>query len=184
MGDGTRKWYGGTSSDEISKGESDRIGIGHWAQEGIAARGVLIDYVSYADKKGTIFFDAVLSETRTNRPRWCSGMELNGMNGHAITLEEVLEIAKESNIEFKHGDILFIRSGFTRTWESISLDEKKAYRTATRAHKHKHTGLIQSEAVCRFLWENHFVACAGDGVSFEVRLSQKRKQGRRFSMMI
>ena len=53
MGDGTRAWYGGTTSDEISKGESDRIGVGHWAQEGIAARGVLIDYVSYAEKKGT-----------------------------------------------------------------------------------------------------------------------------------
>lgn len=52
MGDGSRKWYGGTSSDEISKMESDRIGIGHWAQEGIAARGFLIDYVSYAEKKG------------------------------------------------------------------------------------------------------------------------------------
>ena len=52
MGDGTRKWYGGTSSDEISKMESERIGIGHWAQEGIATRGFLIDYVSYAEKKG------------------------------------------------------------------------------------------------------------------------------------
>ena len=116
-----------------------------------------------------ILLGGLLSERRANRSRCRSGMELNGMNGHAITLEEVLEIAKESNIEFKHGDILFIRSGFTRTWESISLDEKKAYRAATQAHKHKHTGLIQSEAVCRFLWENHFVACAGDGVSFEVR---------------
>lgn len=52
MGDGTRLWHGGVSGDEISKGESDRIGIGHWAQEGIAARGFLIDYVSYAEKKG------------------------------------------------------------------------------------------------------------------------------------
>jgi hypothetical protein len=49
MGDGTRKWYGGTTSDEISQGKSDRIGVGHWAQQGIAARGVFIDYVSYAE---------------------------------------------------------------------------------------------------------------------------------------
>ena len=45
------------TSEEISKGESDRIGIGHWAQEGIAARGVLIDYVSYAEKNGMIIFN-------------------------------------------------------------------------------------------------------------------------------
>lgn len=42
MGDGTRRWYGGTTSDEITSGESDRIGVGHWAQEGIATRGFLI----------------------------------------------------------------------------------------------------------------------------------------------
>ena len=43
---------GGTTSDEITSGKSDRIGIGHWAQDGIAARGFLIDYVSYREKKG------------------------------------------------------------------------------------------------------------------------------------
>ncbi len=56
MEDGTRRWYGGTTSDEISNMESDRIGVGHWAQEGIAARGVLIDYVSYAEKNGMCAF--------------------------------------------------------------------------------------------------------------------------------
>ena len=45
------------------------------------------------------------------------------MTGHAITLEEVKEIASECNVEFKPGDIFFIRCGFTKTWESISLDE-------------------------------------------------------------
>ena len=154
MGDGTRLWYGGTTSDEISKGESDRIGIGHWAQDGIAARGVLIDYVSYAEK---------------------NGLEHNGMVGHAITLENVKDIAKECNIEFKHGDIFFLRCGFTKTWESLNLDEKKAYRAATREHKHRHSGLIQSEAVARFMWDNHIVAVAGDGVSFEVRPNRDDK---------
>ena len=99
------------------------------------------------------------------------GLESNGMNGHAITLEEVLEIAQECNIEFKPGDIFFLRCGFTKTWESISLDEKKEYRKMTQAHKHRHTGLIQSEAVARFIWDNHIVAVAGDGVSFEAGLS-------------
>lgn len=53
MPDGSRAWYGGTTPEEIGGMESDRIGVGHWAQEGIAARGILIDYVSYAEKKGT-----------------------------------------------------------------------------------------------------------------------------------
>lgn len=133
MPDGTRAWYGGTTSDEISKMESDRIGVGHWAQEGIAARGVLIDYVSYAEKKG---------------------FEAKGMTGHAITLEEVHEIAAECNITFKPGDIFFLRCGFTKEWESISLEQKMEYRKQTQAHKHKHSGLIQSEAVARFMWDS------------------------------
>lgn len=148
MPDGTRRWYGGTTSDEISQGESSRIGVGHWAQDGIAARGFLIDYVSYVEKKG---------------------QQANGMNGHAITLEEVLEIAKECNIDFKPGDIFFLRCGFTKTWESLKLEEKMEYRKLTQAHKHRHSGLIQSEAVAKFMWDNHIVAVAGDGVSFEVR---------------
>ncbi|KAL1889959.1 hypothetical protein Sste5346_008537 [Sporothrix stenoceras] len=145
---GKRLWYGGTPTEDITDLESDRIGVGHWAQKGIATRGFLIDYVSYVEKKGGV---------------------ANGMNGHAVTLEEVLEIAKECNIDFQPGDIFFLRVGFTKTWEALSLDDKKAYREATKAHKHAHSGLIQSEAVARFLWDNHVVAVAGDGVSFEVR---------------
>ena len=97
MEDGTRRWYGGTTSDEITDAKSDRIGVGHWAQDGIAARGVLIDYISYCEKKGL----------KDN---------MDGMSGHPITLDEVKEIAKECNIEFKHGDIFFLRCGFVKTW--------------------------------------------------------------------
>jgi len=148
MGDGTRKWYGGTTSEEITEPQSSRIGIGHWAQDGIAARGVLIDYVSYAEKKG---------------------IQVDGISGHPITLEECQEIADECGIKFQHGDIFFLRCGFTKTWESITMDQKKEYRALTQAHKHRHTGLLQGEAVARFMWDNHIVAVAGDGVSFEVR---------------
>ncbi|ORY10239.1 hypothetical protein BCR34DRAFT_625353 [Clohesyomyces aquaticus] len=143
--DGKRAWYGVTTDDEIFKMESDSIGIGNWAQDGIVARGFLIDYVSYREKKD---------------------LEANGMNGHAITLE-VLEISKGYNIEFKPGDIFFLRCGFMKTWESLTMDQEQGYRADTQGQKHKHSGLVQSEAVVRYLWDNHAVAVAGDGVSFE-----------------
>ena len=146
--DGKRTWYGGTTTDEITDDESDRIGVGHWAQDGIAARGFLIDYVSYAEQKG---------------------LDVDGMNGHAITLEEVKEIADQCNITYKPGDIFFLRCGFTKTWNSLSMEQKQQYRENTLVQKHAHSGLIQSEAVARFIWDNHIAAVAGDGVSFEVR---------------
>lgn len=145
---GERVFYGGTTSDEILDVDSDRIGIGHWAQEGIAARGFLIDYVSYAEKKGIV---------------------VNGLGGQMVTLDDVYSIARECQIEFRPGDIFFLRCGFTKTWESVSMEEKFQYRQNTAAKKHAHSGLEQSERVVRFLWENHISAVAGDGVSFEVR---------------
>ena len=84
------------------------------------------------------------------------------MNGNAVTLEEVKEIANECNITFKHGDIFFLRCGFTKTWESLTLEQKKEYRENTKKHKHAHSGLIQSEDVARFVWDNHIVALAGE----------------------
>jgi len=53
--------------------------------------------------------------------------------------------------------------------EASTYDQKKEYRALTQAHKHRHSGLLQSEEVARFMWDNHVVAVAGDGVSFEVR---------------
>lgn len=83
------------------------------------------------------------------------------MSGHAITLEEVQEIIADCKIEVKPGDIFFMRVGFVKSWEAATLDQKKEYRALTQAHKHRHTGLIQSEAVCKFVWDNHIVAVAG-----------------------
>lgn len=145
--DGKRVFYGGTTSNDITDPDSDRIAVGHWAQDGIAARGVLIDYVSYAEEKG---------------------VKVDGLSGTAITLEEVKEIASQCNITFKPGDIFFLRCGMTKTWESLFMDQKKQYQASTAEFKHGHNGLIQSEDVTRFLWDNHFVAVAGDGVGFEV----------------
>ncbi|KAH0841820.1 hypothetical protein FOPE_06970 [Fonsecaea pedrosoi] len=143
-----RVFYGGTQSEEINDPGSARIGIGFWAQDGIASRGFLIDYVSYAEQKG---------------------ISVNGIGGQKITLDDVYEIARQCKIEFRPGDIFFLRCGFTKTWDALSMDQKRQYRADTAAKQHKHSGLEQGERVARFLWDNHIVAVAGDGVSFEVR---------------
>ncbi|KAL2352254.1 hypothetical protein BJ546DRAFT_917249 [Cryomyces antarcticus] len=148
MPDGKRVFHGGTTSEEILDPKSDRIGIGHWAQQGIAARGFLIDFVSWAEERG---------------------IAVDGLSGQMISLDDVYEIAKECNITLKAGDMFFLRCGFTKTWESMSMAQKLQYRQNTADKKHAHSGLEQSERVVRFLWDNHIVAVAGDGVSFEVR---------------
>lgn len=143
-----RVFHGGTTGDEIINSQSTRIGMGHWAKEGIAGRGFLIDYVSWAEKQGR---------------------SANGLDGTMVTLDEVYAIAKECRIEFRKGDMFFLRVGLTKSINAMSLEEKKEYRSNTAARKHAHSGLEQSSRVVRFLWDNHITACASDGVSFEVR---------------
>lgn len=82
-----------------------------------------------------------------------------------ISLDEVLEIANECNIQFQKGDIFFLRVGLPGTWEAMSSEERVTY---SRQAMPEHAGIEQSERVLRFVWDNHFAAVASDAVSFEV----------------
>ena len=139
-----RVFYGGTTASEIIDSDSPRIGIGFWAKKGIAGRGVLIDYVSYAEKKG---------------------IPTNALTHQTVTLDEVLEIARECNITFQKGDIFFLRIGLPGTWAAMSKTQREGYGAQAMP---QHMGIEQSERVLRFMWDNHFAAVASDAVSFEV----------------
>ncbi|KAL3444492.1 hypothetical protein BJX65DRAFT_297629 [Aspergillus insuetus] len=143
--DSSRKlFYGGTTAEEIQDPQNSRIGIGFWAKKGIAGRGVLIDYVSWAEKRG---------------------LPINALAQDQISLDVVLEIAKESQIEFQRGDIFFLRVGLPQTWAGMNEAQKQEYSAQPMP---KHAGIEQSERVLRFFWDNHFAAVASDAVSFEV----------------
>lgn len=139
-----RVFYGGTTAEEIQDTNCSRIGIGYWAKKGIAGRGVLIDYLSWAEKKG---------------------ISVNALSQHAVPLDDILAIARECKIEFQRGDIFFLRVGLPKTWNSMDDGQKLAY---SQQSTPKHAGIEQSEQVLRFMWDNHFAAVASDAVSFEV----------------
>lgn len=140
-----RVYYGGTTAAEIIDRTNGRIGIQHWAKEGIAGRGVLIDYVSWADRKG---------------------IKYSAFTNHAIKLQDIEEIAKECNITFQRGDILFIRSGITRDWDTVmTVEQKMAYSTSASS---QNVGVEATEDLLRFIWDNQFSAVAGDSISWEV----------------
>jgi hypothetical protein len=65
----------------------------HWAKEGIAGRGVLIDYESWAENQGVSY---------------------SAFSTHTIRLADIKAIVEACNIEFKKGDILFIRIGLAK----------------------------------------------------------------------
>ncbi|EKG11826.1 Putative cyclase [Macrophomina phaseolina MS6] len=140
-----RVFYGGTTKEEILDRKNDRIGMQHWARAGIAGRGVLIDYASWAERQG---------------------MKYTTFSQHEIKLADILEIAKESNITFQKGDILFVRIGMTKEWEHVMDESAKRAYAATSSPCH--AGVEGTKDVLRWLWDTGFSAIAGDAISWEV----------------
>jgi kynurenine formamidase len=151
--EGERVFYGGTTASEIEDRSNTRIGMQHWAKEGIAGRGVLIDYASWAEKRG---------------------IEYSTFSTHEIKLEDIRAIAEECSVEFQKGDILFVRIGMTKEWDNkMTTAEKEAY--AANSHP-QHAGVEASQEVLRFLWDNQFAAVAGDAISWEVSPPNNNKE--------
>ncbi|CAK7234883.1 hypothetical protein SEUCBS140593_009097 [Sporothrix eucalyptigena] len=116
----------------------------HWHRRGgLVGRGVLIDYKRYAERHG---------------------IKYSPFSGHAITVADIEAIARDqNNLEFRPGDILIVRCGFTEGLEAMNGDEQAAVFKAR-----KYCGVEGSEATARWFWDQHFSAAAGDSVSFEV----------------
>lgn len=103
---------------------------------------MLIDYASWAESHNISF---------------------SAFEQHHISLETIRAIAAECAIEFRRGDILFIRTGLTREFEGMSLLDKHAL----NARKPLHAGVEATRDVLRWLWDTKFSAVAGDGLSWE-----------------
>ena len=135
-------FFMGVQPEEITGKPGTRNGIQAWAERGMAGRGVLLDYRRWADE---------------------NGIDYSPGDREAITVAGLLEVATEQGISFQPGDILIVRTGFTRWYLSLSEDE----RAALAKGPHTFAGVAQGHETLRFLWDNHFAAVAGDAPSFE-----------------
>lgn len=103
--------------------------LNHWHKRGgLVARGVLIDYKAYADE---------------------NGIEYDPFSNHEITTDVIEAIAKRQGVQFKPGDVLLIRSGFTEALEDLSRDEQKL-----KMASHHSCGIQSSPDVAKWIW-NH-----------------------------
>lgn len=146
-----RFFYGGVTASDISNRSNTRIGIHHWAKEGICGRGVLLDYVEYAKRHSIVY---------------------KAMSDHAIPLETLLDVAREQGSTFRRGDILLVRVGLTKQWdEEMTTEEKVAYAAMSTP---QHAGVEGTEEMLRWIWDEGFAAVASDAVSFEVYPAKER----------
>ncbi|CAO2647837.1 Nn.00g087590.m01.CDS01 [Neocucurbitaria sp. VM-36] len=148
--DGLRHWgfeggkfYNGLTQQEILGNKTSRLGIHAWAKQGIVGRGVLIDFVSYAARKG---------------------IKYDPLDYYAITLEDAKQIAEECNYQFRAGDIILLRTGFTNAFAPATLDTKQAIMEKS---PFQYPGLESTFDVLAFLWDTQIAAVAGDCPGFE-----------------
>jgi hypothetical protein len=105
------------------------------------ARGVLIDYVRYAQRKGITY---------------------DPLGPHAISLQEIQEIIAEQRLEIRRGDILIVRCGLSKYIRASSPDDKSPFDSA-----YTHVGVDPTDNFLEWLWNQNVAAIAGDALAFE-----------------
>lgn len=145
------KFYNGVTLDDMFNADgtikSTQNGVEKWEKKGIVGRGILIDYDRWR-RTHNIEYDALPSAASDWKPS-------------RISLDDLKAILKEQGTKVTHGDILFVRTGFTSAYNSAPDDQRQSIAGLLLG-----SGVDQSEEMLAWLWDN-FAAVAGDHVSFE-----------------
>lgn len=134
-------FYNRTPDEAIEVGRPE-LGIQHWAEHGIVARGVLIDVERHLARVGR---------------------RLDYETGEPFTVETVDEAAAAQGISFRPGDAVLLRSGWASYFFSMSPEE----RTARRARTAASNGLLQSRRTAAWLWDHQVTLVAADNAAVE-----------------
>ena len=116
-----------------------------WHDKGcVAGRGVLIDFVQYAERHG---------------------IKYEASAYHPITCADLDRAAKEQTVEFRAGDILLIRMGFLKWYnECVDTTERDAwFKDPNKAS----VGVDPNPETIAWVWNHHFAAVAGDSLAWE-----------------
>ncbi|KAL4876149.1 hypothetical protein BJY04DRAFT_223372 [Aspergillus karnatakaensis] len=139
-----KKFYNGTTQADIHAAPRTAVNsLQSWCARGLAGRGVLIDYAFYARRHG---------------------IDIDHFAPHAITLDDVLAIAKEQGVEFRTGDVLFLRTGYVAAYKQLDSPGRERV-----AGVREWCGLAQSRETIEWLWQRQFAAVASDSPGYEVR---------------
>lgn len=164
----SQTFYNNTKGSDITGPTANhKCSIHHWAEHGIAGRGVLLDYRGYAEAKG---------------------IQYDPFDYYPISYEELYHCGKHQGIDIrpaaqggdiKVGDILFVRAGWVQQFHLKSREERA--RLATRKHaagepdEQRYAGLAQEEKILDWLHDSYFAAVAGDAPAFEAWPTHERE---------
>ena len=136
------RFYNGADLDSLKGGA--RNTIEHWARRGIVGRAILLDVAR------------VLAD---------SGREFSPAEPYPISVEDLEAARLQANVSYKPGDIWLIRTGYLSWYETLTDSQR---RSLAENDDPPSAGLEHSEAVARYVWNNHASAIAADNTSLEV----------------
>ncbi|KAF1846058.1 putative cyclase [Cucurbitaria berberidis CBS 394.84] len=136
------KWFNGKTLDDLLNTKA--LGTHAWVENGgIVSRGLLLDYASWAEKEG---------------------LPVDCFSTSSIPVAVLKQVAASQNTIPRPGDILLIRTGWTKQYEYMTQDQRRALADMTSPPA---IGVESSKETLRWLWESGFAAVAGDMPSFE-----------------
>lgn len=120
------------------------------SKRGIVGRGVLLDWATYATDKGL-----------NNK---------SPFDYFEIPLWQLQQVATQQGVEFRPGDILFIRTGWLQEFWKMSEEEQLGL---SRREVRSSCGVQASEEMMQWHWDNQFAAVASDTVAYEAWPSKR-----------
>lgn len=102
---------------------------------------MLIDYRKYVDE---------------------NNIKFNCFDADRITIADIEKVAKAQGIEFRQGDVIIIRSGFTEELGRMNGEEQ-----GKAMSSHRVCGVEGTVEAAKWFWNQHFAAVAGDMIAFE-----------------
>ena len=148
------QFYNGVTAEQVRR--EQRNTIHHWAGRGIAGRGVLLDLSAAVSARGT------------------PGESI------ALTVDDLEAARTDAGIQWQAGDVLIIHTGFLDWYRE--QDESERNRLALR-DRITAVGIEHTEAMARYLWNAHVVACLSDTGGVEVMPPDRTEEGRPFGYL-
>ncbi|KAF7187493.1 hypothetical protein HII31_11117 [Pseudocercospora fuligena] len=158
----TGYFYNWTKGKDIDGPEpNEKASIHYWSQHGLAGRGVLLDYRSYATSKG---------------------IQYDSATAHAISYQDLVETGKHQGIDIRPvsqggdiqiGDILFVRAGYTEDYYKRSKEANAALGLrqfkpeGSDSEIQSWAGVKQGDEMRNWLHDCYFAAVGGDSPTFE-----------------
>lgn len=136
-------FFGGRQTDS----EAEALGIEAWAQTGIVSRGVLIDFVRYAEREG---------------------IDYDPFTASAFDADDLMAVLTDSDTQVRPGDVLCVRFGWITQYLNLSPTEREQMSHDFREPARRSwAGLLGSAAVAGWLWDNRIAAVAADNPAVE-----------------